>query len=106
MNKYPVKQSAADLEKAPGGEVPAAQPSGGFSFRYAYREVSLSGGKTRIRSREQRFEDGKFQSEEFDATTDGAMYHEAVKATQALVTNQVTSLVKLFATFLPLSRSK
>jgi hypothetical protein len=87
--------------------VTAAQPRGdGFSFRYSYREVTLSGGTTRIRSREHRFEDGKLQSEEFDATTDGAVYHDAVKTAQDLVTNQVNSFVKLFSAFLPFSRPR
>lgn len=106
MNKYPIKRAATDLEKAAEREVPAVQQSSGFCFRYAYREVSLSGGRTRIRSREHRFEDGKFQSEEFDGTLDGAVYHEAVKATQKLVTSPINSFIKLFSACLPFSRSK
>jgi len=107
MTKYPVKHAAAELQRAAKGDVTAVHPSGGgFSFRYSYREVTLSGGTTRIRSREHRFEDGKLQSEEFDATTDGAVYHDAVKVTQDLVTNQVDSFVKLFSAFLTFSRAK
>lgn len=106
MTKYPVKHAATELEKASGGDFPAQPRGGGFSFRYSYREVTLSGGTTRIRSREHRFEDGKLQSEEFDATTDGAVYHDAVRTTQDLVTNQVDSFVKLFSAFLPFSRAK
>ena len=106
MDKSLIEKAATDVEKARSSEVPAERPASGFSFRYAYKEVSLSGGRTRIRSREHRFEDGKFQSEEFEGTMDGAVYRDAVKATQALMASQVNSVVKLFSAFLPFSRSK
>lgn len=106
MNKYLVKHGATDLEKAAEKDVRAMEPRSGFSFRYAYREVSLSGGTTRIRSREHRFKDGKFESEEFDGTMDGAVYHDAVKMTQDLLKSQVNSFIKLLAVFSPFSRSK
>lgn len=107
MNEYPVKHGTAQLERKAKGDVTATQPNGGgFSFRYSYREVTLSGGTTRIRSREYRFEDGKLQSEEFDATTDGPVYHNAVKTAQDLVANQVSSFGRLFSALLPFSGSK
>ena len=52
--------------------------SGFLSFTYSHREISQSGGKTRIRSREYRFENGELQSEEFDGTLDGSVYFDAV----------------------------
>ena len=106
MNKSVAERNATDVDKLETKEVSVARPRGGFSFRYAYREVSLSGGQTRLRSREHRFEDGEFRSEELDAPMDGAVYHEAVKATHDLVANQVSALVNLFSAFLPSSRSK
>jgi hypothetical protein len=106
MNKYPVKHEATDLEMAAEKGVRAGEPRSGISFRYAYKEVSLAGGTTRIRSREHRFMDGKFESEEFDGTLDGAVYHDAVKVTQDVLKSQVNSFIKLFSVFLPFSGSK
>lgn len=105
MDKYPAKQAGNELPpleleetgvQAPGRSNPF------FSFRYSYREVSLSGGKTHIKSRDDRFEDGKFRSEEFEGSMEEDAYHEAVRQSQDFVKNQAGSLLRLFSTFLPL----
>lgn len=107
MNKDAVKHAiATDLEKAGQGKFTVAQQCGRLNFRYACREVSLAGGTARIRAHQHRFEDGRLQSEEFEATTDGAAYHDAVRATEGLVMSQVNSVAKLFSAFLPFSRLK
>jgi hypothetical protein len=41
-----------------------------FSFRYSSTEVSMVGGRTRVKSRQARFEDGKLTSEAFEGELD------------------------------------
>ncbi len=103
--KSPVKRDTTDVEGPVRGGPPTVVEEGSefFSFRYSYKEVSLSGGRARIRSREHRFEDGKFQSEEFDGTMDESVYHSAVEQTRDLLVNQTGGFLKLFSAFLPFS---
>ena len=104
--KRPARRSTSELQKA--GEsgstaVRAAQGQGFFSFRYSYKEVSRLGGKTRVRAQEHRFEDGKFSSEEFEGTADGAVYEDAAKQARDFVAGQIGSVLGLFSAFLPFS---
>jgi hypothetical protein len=105
MDKYPANKPGDELQPADLEET-GVQVSGRsnpfFSFRYSYREVSLSGGKTHIKSRDDRFEDGKFKSEVFEGTMEEDAYHEAVRQSQDFVKNQAGSLLRLFSTLLPL----
>ncbi len=104
--KSPARRSASELQEArePGAPaVRAAQGQGFFSFRYSYKEISLAGGKTRVRAQEHRFEDGKFSSEEFEGTVDGAVYEDAAKQAQDFVAGQIGSVFRLFSAFLPFS---
>ncbi len=50
-----------------------------FEFRHSYRSVSNIDGKTRVKAAENRFVDGKFESEEFEATASGEFYQGAIK---------------------------
>jgi hypothetical protein len=101
-----VKRPSPQIRKSLSGTLPAAQTeeSGFFSFTYSHREVSLSGGKTRIRSREYRFENGKLESEEFDGTLDAAAYRNAVAAVHDLAMAQARNFLQLFSAFLPFNR--
>jgi hypothetical protein len=64
MATYPVKAKKRVPQKARKDEV-AVEPvrTSFFNFRYSSTEVSLIDGKTRIKSRQTRFEDGKLTSE-------------------------------------------
>ncbi len=100
------RRSTTELEEAKESAVTAvreAEENGFFSFRYSYKEVSLAGGKTHIRSKEHRFEDGKLSSEEFEGTMDGDVYEDAAKQTRNFVAGQIGSVLGLFSAFLPFS---
>jgi hypothetical protein len=53
-----------------------------FSFRYSFTEVSLVGGRTRVKSRQARFEDGKLTSEAFEGELDHTTYDQMVSQAQ------------------------
>ncbi len=103
---HPARRRTTQLKEAkePGvAFVRAAEGQGFVSFRYSFKEVSLAGGKTRIRAQEHRFEDGKFSSEEFEGTVDGAVYEDAAKQARDFVAGQISSVWGLFSAFLPFS---
>jgi hypothetical protein len=50
-----------------------------FEFRHSYRSVAHIDGKTHLKAAENRFANGKFESEEFEATAGGEFYRDAVK---------------------------
>lgn len=77
-----------------------------ISFRYSYREVSSSDGRTHIRSKDKSFENGKFKSEEFEGTLDGNVYSDLVGAMQKHFLNQMALFMKPFSMFLPLGKSR
>ena len=83
MATYPVKAKKRALPKPAKDQVvvePAAAPF--FSFRYSSTEVSLVGGKTRVRSRSARFEDGKLSSESFEGELERGAYEQMVSQAQ------------------------
>jgi len=83
MANYPVKAKKRALRKPGKDQVvvePAAAPF--FSFWYSSTEVSLVDGKTRVRSRSARFEDGKLYSESFEGELDRGAYERMVSQAQ------------------------
>lgn len=66
----------AIVEEGDRGEL-APRREGSFSFRYSYRSITSVGGKTHVHAKEQRFEEGKLETEEIEATVDGSVYEEA-----------------------------
>ncbi|HKA45256.1 MAG TPA: hypothetical protein VKF40_24940 [Burkholderiales bacterium] len=103
MKRNLVRRETKTVRKLPAAPaaVAQAQPDGWLSFSYSHREVSLSGGKTRLRSREYRFANGRLESEEFDGTLDASVYRTAVLRAQELMLAQTKSLLGLFSAFLP-----
>ena len=63
-----------------------------FSFRYFYGSMTSSGGVTRVTAREQRFEDGKLEHEELEATLPATVYATAAAETQKAVASQMRRL--------------
>jgi len=49
-----------------------------FSFRYSSTEVSIVDGKTRVKSRQARFEDGKLTSAAFEGELHRSAYDQMV----------------------------
>lgn len=65
-----------------------------LSFRYSYRQLSSLDGKTHVKAKECRFEDGKFTTEEFEGTTGPDAYSDAVSAMHRLVQQQAALLLQ------------
>jgi len=89
---------------APGRVRPATfSGSGGFfSCRYSYRSISTDGEKIYVTSREQRFHDGKLETEEFEGTAGPDVFGGAVARMQQQVQEMMARQMELF--FQPFSR--
>ena len=64
------------------------------------------GGKTHLRARNTRFEDGKLTSESFKGELEGSAYDQLVKQTQQYVANQTAQFLRAFSLFLPFSTKR
>ena len=84
MATYPVKARKRVPEMLRTDEVAVVEPARTrfFSFRYSFTEVSLVGGRTRVKSRQARFEDGKLTSEAFEGELDHTTYDQMVSQAQ------------------------
>ena len=84
MSTYPVKPEKRVPQKARADEVAVVEPGRGslFSFRYSSTEVSLVDGKTRVKSRQACFEDGKLISEAFEGELHRSTYDQMVAQAQ------------------------
>jgi hypothetical protein len=100
MTKYPLA-----TKKKHKSEVRPVDPwSGFFNFSYSITEVSAQGGRTHVKSRQTRFEDGKLTSEAFEGELDHGVYEGMVQQAQQVVADQTTMLLKSLSWFLPFSR--
>ena len=108
MKRNLTTQGPRRMQKSGSARLPvtAARTTGLFSFTYSHREISESGGRTRIRSRTYRLENGKFESEEFDGTLDGAVYFNAVDQAHELMLARTRDFLGLFSAFLPFSSKR
>ncbi len=77
-----------------------------ISFRYSSRSMVSFGGKTYIKAKEKRFENGKLEQEEFEGTIDGDMSN--LISTQLFKSAQkmLSSLFNPFQLFLPKKKEK
>jgi len=84
MATYPVKPSKRVPQKHPTDEAAVVEAGRApfFSFRYSSTEVSLVDGKTRVKSRQAHFEDGKLTSEAFEGELDRSAYDQMVARAQ------------------------
>jgi hypothetical protein len=89
ITRYPVKNDIEILDP-----VKKAHPF--ISFRYSYKSISSKGGQTHIKSKEKSFENGKFQSEEFEGTVTGNVYFNMVGEMQKRIWSQVAAFLKPF----------
>ena len=108
MKKYPIKIDDNQLTKTKRNDVEINEPSffqsPFFSFKYSFKSISSSGGKSHIKIKEQRFENGKFETEEFEGTTDGNVYNNMIREMQNYYLNQISKLLKPWSSlFLPFS---
>ncbi|HWZ72326.1 MAG TPA: hypothetical protein VN326_12745 [Casimicrobiaceae bacterium] len=113
MRKYPVKLAernrALPVRKKDTDAVeviaPASRSSPFLSFRYSYTEMSVLGGKARVKSKNARFEDGKLTSETFEGELDRSAYDRAVSDAQRHIGDQMAQFLKAISLFLPFSRT-
>ena len=72
------------LQKPRKDEVMVVEPARAqfFSFQYSSTEISLVGGKTRIKSRHARFEDGRLKSEAFEGELARSAYDQMASEAQ------------------------
>jgi hypothetical protein len=110
MSNYPVKlgkRALRDVEQDALEVIePAASANAFLSFRYLYTEISALGGKTHVKSRKTRYEDGKLTSEAFEGELDRSAYEQMVGQAQRYVLGQTELFLKAFASLLPLSQKK
>jgi hypothetical protein len=67
-----------------------------ISFRYSYKSISSKDGKTHIKSKEKSFENGKFQSEEFEGTLPGNVFINMAGDMQKHIWSKMTAFMKPF----------
>ena len=107
MNKYPVRRAERALRKVEQDAVeviePVSRANPFFSFRYSYTEISASGGKTRVKSRNTRFEDGKLTTEAFEGELERGAYEQMVSQAQHHFLGQTALMMKALSWLLPFS---
>jgi len=105
MSKDMVKKDKGEVAGRTGRDVEivddAPNPFPFVSFRYSYKEISSDGVNTRVRAKKKSFENGKFQSEEFEGTLPGSVHADMMGGMQNLFANQLKALLKPFSMFLP-----
>jgi hypothetical protein len=109
MSKYPVKLAertkAHPIRKMERNVVdvfaPTSQGSSFLSFRYSYTEMSVTGGKAHVKSKNARFENGKLTSETFEGELDRSAYDQAVSDVQRQIADQTAQFFKSLSLFLP-----
>ena len=84
MATYPAKTKKRVPQEVRTDAVAVVEPERAsfFSFRYSSTEVSLVEGKTRVKSRQTRFRDGKVASEAFEGELDRSAFDQAVQDAQ------------------------
>ncbi len=105
MSKDIVKKDKGEVAGRNGRDVEIVDdtpnPFPFVSFRYSYKEISSDGVNTRVRAKKKSFENGKFESEEFEGTLPGNVYSNMVGGMQNLIADQLKALLKPFSMFLP-----
>ncbi len=110
MSNYPVKPGKRAVRRIANDAIEVIEPAGEaspfLSFRYSYTEISAFGGKTHVKARKTRFEDGKLTSEAFEGDLDRGAYEQAVGEVQQTVANHTAMFLKSLALLLPSSEGQ
>ena len=77
-----------------------------FSFRYSFTEVSAVGGKTVVKSRHTRLEDGRLTQESFEGEMQGDAFEHLTAQAQRQALAQAALMWRAFTGFLPASWRK
>ena len=78
---------------------PAPSPAGFLRFRYSYTEFSLQDGRTHVKAKQARLEDGKLSTETFEGELHGNVYDEVVRQAQRQVLGQTAWLLRSLSWF-------
>ena len=107
MRNYPVKTGKRAIREIAKDAVevikPAAAANPFFSFHYSYTEMTAVGGKTHVKSRKTRFEDGKLSDETFEGDLDRSAYEQAVSRMQQSAVDHMALFLESLALLLPFS---
>jgi len=105
MSRYPVKAKKQAMQPV---EENVRNTSPFLSFRYSYTEMSVVGGKARLKSRHTRLDDGKLSSETFEGELDRSAYdqavNQAVTQAQEYFRGQTELFLRSLSLFLPRRR--
>ena len=107
MTRFPiVTADKGELRKADDNEVVDVLPRGGsthpfFSFSYSYTEWSTSGGRTQVKSRPTRLENGRLVSESFEGELPANAYQQQMRQAQEQLLGPMRALMQPFSWFLP-----
>jgi len=110
MSKHlvPVDRRAVRKVDRPPAKVevvePASKGSPFVSFHYSYTELSSDGGRTRVKSRKTRLEDGKLVCESLDGELDRSVYDQMVNQARQHFLGQASLFMQSLSLFLPFSR--
>ena len=112
MSKYPLspakRSNVRARRKVEDDAVDVLRPASNahpfVTFRYSYTEMSVQGGKARVKSRNARFADGKLSSEAFEGELDRSVYDRSVDEAQRYFTEQTSLFLKSLSLLLPFSR--
>ena len=115
MSKYPLKSTSTDTSLAatetPAAPadvevaIPATRVDGFIGFRYSYTEFSSQAGRTQVKARQVRLEDGRLSTEAFEGELDGTVYDKVVQQAQQQVLGQAAWLLRSMSWLLPPVRS-
>ena len=98
MTTFPaqIKNHAAQPEKSKIVDLfnPFEQIDSFFSFRYNHTSITQIDGKTHIRVNEERFENGRYESEKFEGITGGDIYKATIHEMNKTWINMMSSLLK------------
>lgn len=104
MRKYPVATTTHEVSRVAEGPIEAISPlpmGGFFSFRYSVTEVTMQGGRTQVKSRRTRLEEGRLVSETFEGESDRSAYEQMVRQAQQQVADQSAQFLRSLSWFLP-----
>jgi hypothetical protein len=105
MPKYPVAAKTTHelrrVEDDPIEDVNSL-PMGGFlSFRHSVTEVTTQGGRTHVKSRQTKLEDGRLVSETFEGEADRGAYDQMVRQAQQRAADRSALFLHSLSWFLP-----
>lgn len=113
MSRHPLKTTSkktevVSVDQAGAVEVstPVPRTDGFFSFRYTYTEVWSQGGRTRVKAKQARLEDGKLSTEAFEGELGPGVYDQAVRQAQRLVLDQMAWVTRSLSWLLPPMRGR